>query len=368
MEITKFFKKKTLVARIFEIPVRIDNRLFLVLLLMSILTGLNIPVTILEDPLAKFFFGFLTTLIFFISIFLHELGHSIVARREHLEVREIVLHPFGGLARFKRPPDNAGSEFRIAIAGPVTSFLLSLIFLLAYFIANWSDSPLLTLLLSLLFILNALITVFNLFPGFPLDGGRILRAILWKRGKDIHDATLLTGRAGQIIGVALIVVGLIIAVFQGIFFMGLWTAVVGFFLFDSATKIVNETNKLEFAMVKDVMSHPLTILPTDNILHLIDNVLPHRRQTAFIVAQDRHFYGILALEDIKSLDKNNWHKTKIKSVMRPIKPEYFVEEDTPLNDAKEIMRQNGVGIVGVIDEEGQLVGYLQRGKVRRKIK
>ncbi|NJM54064.1 MAG: CBS domain-containing protein [Blastocatellia bacterium] len=76
----------------------------------------------------------------------------------------------------------------------------------------------------------------------------------------------------------------------------------------------------------------------------------------------------MALEDIKSLDKNKWHKTKIQSVMRPIKPEYFVEEDTPLNDAKELMRQNGVGIVGVVDEEGQLVGYLQRGKFRRKVK
>lgn len=368
MEIAKFFRKKTLVARIFEIPVRIDNRLFIVLLLMSILTASNIPFIILEDPLAKFFFGLLTTLIFFLSIFLHELGHSIVARRERLEVREIVLHPFGGLARFKRPPDSAGAEFRIAIAGPVTSFLLSLVFLLAYFVANWFESPLFALLFSFLFILNGLITVFNLFPGFPLDGGRILRAMLWKRGKDIHEATLLTGRAGQIIGVALIVVGLIIAIFQNNFFMGLWIVVVGFFLFDAATNIIKETNKLDIARVKDVMSNPLTILPTDNVLHFVDNILPTRRQTSFIVAQDRHFFGILALEDIKNLDRDKWHKIKIKSVMRPIKPEYFVEEDTPLNDAKELMRQNGVGIVGVIDEEGQLVGYLQRGKFRRKIK
>lgn len=368
MELVKFFKKQTLIARIFGIPVRIDNRLFVVLFLMSVLTAINIPVTILEDPLAKFFFGLMTTLLFFLSIFLHELGHSIVAYREELEVREIVLHPFGGLARFKRPPDNAGAEFRIAIAGPATSFLLSVIFLLAYFIANWAESSLFSLFFSFLFILNALVTIFNLFPGFPLDGGRILRAVLWKRGKDISEATLLTGRAGQIIGVALIVIGLIIAIFRGDFFMGLWTAVVGFFLFDAATKIINETNKLEVAKVKDVMSRPLTILPTDNVLHFVDNILPNRRQTSFIVAQDRHFYGVLALEDIKSLDKNKWHKTKIQSVMRPIKPEYFVEEDTSLNDAKELMRQNGVGIVGVVDEEGQLVGYLQRGKFRRKLK
>ncbi|NJM54063.1 MAG: hypothetical protein HC846_12185 [Blastocatellia bacterium] len=107
-----------------------------------------------------------------------------------------------------------------------------------------------------------------------------LRAILWKRGKDIHEATLLTGRAGQIIGVALIVIGLIIAIFRGDFFMGLWTAVIGFFLFDAATKTIQETNKLEVAKVKDVMSRPLTILPMDNVLHFVDNILPNRRQTS----------------------------------------------------------------------------------------
>lgn len=368
MEIAKFFKRKTLIARVFEIPVQIDNRIFVVLFLMSLLTAINIPDTIIEDPLTKFFLGLLTTLIFFASIFLHELGHSLMARAERLEVREIILHPFGGLARFKRPPETARAEFKIAIAGPAVSFLLSLAFLILYFIFKWAESDLLALLSSLLFVLNALLTIFNLFPGYPLDGGRVLRAILWQKGKEINEATLTTGKAGQIIGVALIVIGLIISIIQGNFFMGFWTVIVGFFLFDSAGKIIKETNKIEVSKVKDVMSHPITVLPTDNILYFVDNILPNRRQTSFIVAQDGNFYGVLALEDIKSLNKNEWHKTEIQSVMRPIQPEYFVEPDTPLNDAKEIMRQNGVGIVGVVDEEGTLIGYLQRGKYRRKIK
>lgn len=368
MEITKFFKGKTLIGRVFEIPVRIDNRLYLVIFLMSVFTAISIPATHIEDPLVKFLFGLLTTVIFFLSIFLHEFGHSLMAYNERLEVREIVLHPFGGLAQFKRPPDNAKSEFRIAIAGPATSFLLFIIFLIAYFAANSFESPLFGLLFSFLFILNGLITVFNLFPGYPLDGGRVLRAILWQNGRDINDATLLTGRAGQIIGAALIVIGFIIAIFQGSFFMGLWIVVIGFFLFDSAARIIKETNKLEVAIVKNVMSAPLTILPTENIQHFVDTILPNRRYTSFLVAQERNFYGVLTLEDIKNLDKNEWHETEVQAVMRPIKPEYFVEPETLLNDAKEIMRQNGVGIVGVIDEEGHLVGYLQRGKIRRKLK
>jgi Zn-dependent protease/CBS domain-containing protein len=368
MEIAKFFKEKTQIARVFEIPVRIDNRLYLVIFLMSVFTAISIPAAHLEDPLMKFLFGLLTTIIFFVSIFLHELGHSLMAHTEAVEVREIMLYPFGGLSRFKRPPDNAKSEFRIAIAGPAVSFLLSIIFLAAYFIADSFQSNLFALLFSFLFILNGLITVFNLFPGYPLDGGRVLRAFLWQNGKDINDATVLTGRAGQIIGAALVVIGLIIAIFQGSFFMGTWIAVMGFFLFDSAAKIIKETNKLEIALVKNVMSAPLTLLPTENIQHFVDTILPNRRYTSFLVAQERNFYGILALEDIKNLDKNEWHQTEIQKIMRPIKPEYFVEPETPLNEAKEIMRQNGVGIVGVIDEEGHLVGYLQKGKIRRKLK
>lgn len=368
MEIAKFFKQKTVVARFSQIPVRVDNRLFIFIFLMSVVTALSISTDVLEDPILKFLIGLLTTLIFFISIFLHELGHFFIALREGLEVREILLYPFGGLSRFKRPPDNAGAEFRIAVAGPVISFLLAVLFLGAYFISDWSESPILAALFSFLAILNALVAVFNLFPGFPLDGGRLLRALLWQRGKDIHDATILTTRAGQIIGIALFVSGLVLAIIFNNFFMGLWTAAIGFFLFDSAAKIIKETNKLEVAKVKDVMSHPLALSATDTVLHFVDTILPSRRQTSFIVAQDRQFYGILVLEDIKDLDKSKWSSTTIKSVMRPIKPEYFVEEEMPLNDAKEIMRQNGVGIVAVIDEEDQLVGYLQRGKFRRKIK
>ena len=367
MQIIEFFKRQMQVARIFGIPVRIDNRWFLVLILMSWLTATNIPNSIVEDTLTKFAFGLITTLVFFFSIFLHELGHALVARWEQLEVREIVLHPFGGLARFKRPPDNARAEFRIAIAGPATSFIISLIFLGLTIFSNSFGSNAVAPLLFLLFFWNLLLAVFNLFPGYPLDGGRVLRAVLWKRGKDLNEATLLTGKAGQIIGVGLIVIGLIIALFRGDFFTGLWTVVVGIFLFDAAKGIIKEIGRLEETRVAEVMSPPFSILPSDNILHFIDNILPIRRQTTFLVAQDRQFYGVLTLEDLKNLEKSEWHKTKVQDVMRPITADYFVEADGLLSDAKEIMRGNGIGAVGVVDEEGNLVGFLQRGKIRRAI-
>jgi Zn-dependent protease/predicted transcriptional regulator len=363
--ILEVFKRQILVARIFEIPVRIDSRWFLVLILMSWLTATNIPNSVIADLSTKFVFGLITTLVFFFSIFLHELGHALVARMEEIEVREIVLHPFGGLARFKRPPDTPRAEFRVAIAGPATSFLISIVFLAIWIFSQTAGLSILTPFAFLLFFWNLLLAVFNLFPGYPLDGGRVLRAYLWKQGKDLNEATVLTGRAGQIIGVGLMVVGALIAVLQRDFFTGLWTVVVGIFLFDAALGIIKEVGKLEETRVAEVMSLPISVSPLDNIVHFVDNILPLRRQTTFLVAKDRQFYGVLTLEDLKSLEKSEWHRTKVQEIMRPVAPEYFVEADTLLSEARDIMRQNGIGAVGVVDEQGQLVGYLQRRKIRR---
>ncbi len=364
MRVIEFFKRQLLIAHIFGIPVRIDYRWFFVLILMSWLTATYIPSSIVEDTFAKLGFGFLTTLVFFFSIFLHELGHALVARLEKLEVREIVLHPFGGLARFKRAPDNPRTEFLVAIAGPATSFIISLVFLALTAFLNSLGSNVFTLLAFLLFFWNLLLAVFNLFPGYPLDGGRVLRAFLWKRGKDLNEATILTGKAGQIIAVALIVVGLIITIGRSDI-NGLWTVLIGLFLYDAAKGIIIQTSKSETILVGEVMSVPFSVAPDENVLHFVDNILPLRRQSTFLVAKERQLYGVLTLEDLKNLERSKWHKTKIKKVMRPITPDYFVEADSLLIDARELMKHNGIGAVGVIDEQGNLVGYLQRNKIRR---
>jgi Zn-dependent protease len=127
MQAIEFFKRQFLIARVSGIPVRVDYRWFFVLALMSWLTSRELAFFV-ESSIVRFVFGLITTLVFFFSIFLHELAHAVVARMENVEVREIVLHPFGGMARFKREPDTPRAEFRIAIAGPAACFLLGLIF------------------------------------------------------------------------------------------------------------------------------------------------------------------------------------------------------------------------------------------------
>lgn len=361
MKILEFFKRQLLLAHVSGIPVRIDYRWFFVLALMSLLTAQNVPT---DNFFVAFSLGLITTLIFFATIFFHELAHAFAARLERVEVLEIVLHPFGGLARLRHEPDTPRAEFRIAIAGPVMSFLISLFFLILFSASNNIGTGLLTPLFFLLFFWNLLLAVFNLFPGYPLDGGRVLRAFLWKRGRDLNEATILTGRAGQIIALALVIFGLFIALVRADFFTGLWTTLVGLFLYDAANGIIKQTSRAEKMRVSDVMSPPVTVAPEASVMDFVDKILPLHRRTVFLVAKNRQLYGLLTLEDLKAVARDKWRETLVQNVMRPITTDYFVEADAVLSEAKKLMRENGVGALGVIDEQGNLVGFLQRDKTR----
>ncbi|HEY0461918.1 MAG TPA: site-2 protease family protein [Pyrinomonadaceae bacterium] len=362
----EFLKRQILIAHVSEIPVRIDMRWFFVLVLMTCITAYNLS-KLTDNFLMSLVFGLLTTLILFASIFLHEYAHAWAARLEGVEVLEIVLHPFGGLARFRREPDTPRAEFRIAIAGPAASFLLAVAFIILMTIANSLEIKMLSLLFFFLGLWNFLLAVFNMFPGYPLDGGRVLRAFLWRRGTDLNEATILTGRFGKIIAVALIGFGVAILILtEGGFFTGFWTILVGLFLFDAANGIIKQVRAFENLSVEEAMQLPVAVEPESSVLKFVDTVLPLHRLTVFPVAEKKQFYGVLMLEDLKSLPREDWQKTKIRNVMRPVTPEYFVEIHTPLAEAKILMRENGIGSLGVINPQGELVGFLQRGRLRKR--
>ena len=364
----EFFKRKLLLAHIGGIPVRIDYRWFFVLAFMTWLMANSLLATkIIENSLTAVIFGFAASLIFFGSILFHELAHAIVARIEGVGVLEIVLHPFGGLARLRREPDTPRAEFRIAVAGPVASFVLALVFLALMAISGSLGTEALTPIFFLLFFGNLLLAVFNLFPGYPLDGGRVLRAYLWRRGKDLNEATVLTGRFGQIIAAVLIAFGFFAAIVYGDFFTGLWTILVGFFLLDAATEIIRHINSIENLTVEAVMQLPVSVAPDASVQHFVDRILALHRQEIFTVAKNRQLYGLLLLEDLKELPREEWQKTLVQNVMRPITTDHFVETDAFLSEARELMRENGIGAVGVIDKKGNLVGFLRHGRAGKRI-
>ena len=358
MEFLRFFKRQLTIANVSGIPVRADYRWFFVLVLMSLITASGVQ-SLTDNTLTSVIFGLVATLVFFASIFLHEFAHAIVARMENVPVVEIVLHPFGGLTRFRYAPDTPRAEFRIAIAGPAASFLIALVFLGLMAAFDSLEADVMARLFFTLGLLNFLLAVFNMFPGYPLDGGRVLRAYLWRRGADLNEATVLTGRCGQIIAAVLIAFGIFVALVQADFFTGFWTILVGLFLYDAAAGIIREVRRAERKIVEDVMQLPVSVSPETDVLHFVDRILSLHRRTIFPVARDRQLYGMLALEDLKTLPREDWSKTKITAIMRPITPVYFVETDMLLAEARKIMHENGIGALGVIDARGNLVGFLQ---------
>lgn len=367
MNVLEFSRRQVQIARVLGIPVKADYRWFIVFTLMMWLTAINIPKEYNLSQFVALLLGAVTTLAFFVSIFGHELAHAIIARFENIETQEIVLHPFGGLARMKREPDNPRAEFRIAIAGPAASFLIGIVFLLAASAAEISGLRLVAILLGLLFFSNILLAIFNLFPGYPLDGGRVLRAFLWHRGYELNEATKMTGRCGQIIAIALVIFGSFITFLRGDLFTGIWTVLVGVFLLDAASGIVGFTLKADKLTVGEVMSSPFALKPEISVSQLIDTILPLHRQTAFLVAQSNQLHGVLTLNDLQKLPRESWHRTEVRQIMRPVTEDFFVDTGTKLQDARELMSENGIGALAVLDHNGLLVGFLQRGKIRKKV-
>ncbi len=357
MQMLQGLKRQFVLANVSGIPVRADLRWVFVIGLMTAIIGASLmPLT--ENAVSAALFAFATTLIFFASIFLHEFAHALIARIEGLRVLEIVLHPFGGLTRFRTEPKTPRAEFRIAIAGPAASFILAVAFAVIATAATSVQADILVVLAATLAIGNFLLAVFNLFPGYPLDGGRVLRAYLWHSGRDLDETTILTGRCGQMIAAAMVVFGLVIALLRQDFFIGFWAVLVGLFLWDAAKGIIRDVNRQEHISVEAVMMLPMAAKPESTVQDFVDGLLPVNRRAAIPVAIERRLLGMLLLTDMKSIERAKWHATLIGEVMRPVSAEQFVEVGTPLSVAREIMRTNGIGSVCVIDAKGDLVGIM----------
>lgn len=382
MGFLEFFKRQLTIARVYGIPVRIDYRWFAVVALSVWLIASNLQNHVMQlgnvgvSPLAPataWILGFITTAGLFLSVFGHELSHALMARAEGIGIEEIVLHPFGGLARLKNEPQNPRAELRIAVAGPAASFLFSVLAFIAAKIAALGNHEATYVVFFLIASGNLLLALFNLFPGYPLDGGRVLRAILWHSSGNIQDATRKAGICGILIGGMLILFGIYIMIAPNWrptepYFMGGWSILVGLFLLDTATKVVKGAQQARLLTVADGMSPPIAVDPGLCISRFVDEVLPLHRQTSFPVAVRGRLHGILTLEDLKSLPRERWPKTLVQTVMRPIAPAFFVGPTTTLDSAQELMKENGVGSIAVVNGKGLLIGFLASGKIRRSSK
>jgi Zn-dependent protease len=296
--------------------------------------------------------------LFFASILLHELGHAVEARREGMEIEGITLWLFGGVAQFKGAFPSAGAEFRIAIAGPLVSLALGLLFVAGA--GAVSGLPEVDGVAAWLGYINLTLLVFNLLPALPLDGGRVLRAALWYFRGDFRTATRLAAAVGRGFGYFLIALGVFMFIFQGAF-SGAWLAFIGWFLLQAATAedryaMVSET--LGNVRVRDLMVRdPVTVHADTSIGQFMDDVAWQRRFTTYPVVDDGRVVGLLAFRCVAETPRSEWDRRAVRDCMIERDRVPVLDEDDRAVDALAELSAADVHRGLVLDGQ-RLAGFL----------
>ena len=350
-------------GRILGIPLGLDPSWFLIFIFMTwSLATSYFPNEFSNWPQAEYWIiGAVTAIFLFLSVVLHELGHSIVAMRYKIPVNSITLYVFGGISQIGSEPPSAVAEFWIAIAGPAVSFGLAAIFqLLQTPLAG--IAPLLALAKYLAYI-NGTLGLFNLIPGFPLDGGRVFRAILWGATHNLRKATLIAAGVGRAIAFIFILIG-VWFLFNGNVGNGLWIAFIGWFLESAANSQVQQQtvhDLLEGHTVQQVMSRRYVKIPGEITLQtLVDHQILGNGKRCFVITDSNdQVIGLLTLHHLKEISRQDWPKVKTAEVMIPLSEIKWLQPTTPVKAALEEMDQDGVNQLPVI-KDGEVVGMLTR--------
>ena len=307
----------------------------------------------------------LTTMLFFVSLLLHELSHSLVARARGIPVREITLFALGGVSQIEGEAASAKTEFWMALVGPLTSVVIGLTCVGVVAVAGGGALSPLMAVVSWLGFINLGLAVFNLIPGYPLDGGRILRAIVWQRTGDLNRSTRTVARVGQAVASVFIVIG-IVEYFGGGGLGGLWIAFVGWFLLQAAGASYLEVGlrrTLEGVRVADVMARDCpTVDARLTIQDFVDHELLRSGRRCFVVFENGGVTGLVTPHEIRQTDRAKWPYTTLNHVMRPLKSMRTVTPDSSLASALEVMARGDFNQLPVTSN-GRLEGVLSRAEI-----
>ena len=313
----------------------------------------------------------ITGLLFFVSILLHELSHAAVAKLRGIPVRAITLFALGGVAQIEKDAADAKSEFWMGIVGPITSFVIGVVCLglawaLGWDVANEPGGPAAAMFMWLGYI-NIALAIFNMIPGFPLDGGRVLRAIVWWITGDATRSTRIASVVGQFVAFGFIMLG-IWRFFSGAGFGGLWLAFIGWFLLDAARASgaqVEITERLRGVKVGDVMMRRFPVVDTNTNLEAFvqEHLLP-TAQRCFVVEEQGRPAGIITPHEVKAVERRRWPYTTVGDVMRSLDGLQTVGPDRPLAEALEVMGREDVNQIPVV-QQGILTGIISRSHVMR---
>jgi len=307
--------------------------------------------------------GAVTAIMFFLSVLLHELGHSVVALRYKIPVRSITLFLFGGIAQIGAEPPSAVAEFFIAVAGPLVSLALAAIFYAAQPLIAGME-PLLGVAKYLAYI-NMALVLFNLIPGYPLDGGRVFRAIVWAITGNMGRSTLIAANVGRFFASLLIFAG-VWQMFKGDLGGGLWITFIGWFLDNAASVQIQQVvfqGLLTGHRVSEAMSTHYAVIPEDLTLQqLVDDQILGSGQRSFLVNRGDQTVGLITVHRIKEVPRREWATTSAAQAMLPFEQLECVHADAELWPALQKLDRNGVNQMPVIRDQ-QVVGMLSREDV-----
>lgn len=349
-----------------DIGIHISWLVIFALLTWSLAVG-YFPTTIPNlDRTAAWVLAAVATLLLFGSVLVHELSHSFVARARGIEVSSITLFIFGGVSNLASEPKNARTEFLVAVVGPIASFVIAAV---AVAIAFVMTDARLAALFGYLAVVNALLGGFNLIPGFPLDGGRVLRSIAWGLTHSLRKATEIAVGAGQIVGGLFILWG-ILQVFGGNLINGLWIAAIGWFLQNAASSSLKQVvleERLRDVPVESVMSRDTTaVMPGTSVAELIEDHLLPRNRRAMPVADNGRVVGIVTLGDISKVAPDKRASTPVGQVMGGRDGLISVRPQQMLDEAVEALTGHDLEQVPVLDGH-EFVGMLTRAAVMRQL-
>ena len=362
-------------GRIFGVRIGLHYSWLIIALLVTLsLVGQFYVINPQWGPSVIWATAIITALLFFTTLLLHELSHAAVARSRDLPVKSITLFALGGVAQIEKEATDAKTEFWMAIVGPITSLVIGAACLTIAWSFGWSPSteprtPPMAVLQWLGYI-NIALAVFNMIPGFPLDGGRVLRAIVWWITGDPARSTRIAARVGQLIAFGFIIWG-ILRFFGGAGFGGLWLTLIGWFLLEAARASyaqVEISENLRGVKVSEVMANDWPVIGGRiNLQTLVDEHLLKTGQRCFVVEDEGRVSGLVTPHEVKAVERARWAQTTVEEVMRPLTSLHTVAPETSVTKALEVMGREDLNQLPVL-RDGRLKGIISRSHILRLLR
>ena len=360
------------IGKLFGIRFRLHYTWFIIFLLVTISLSWQVFPALYPGwtVFTYWVIGIVTSLLFFASVVAHELAHSLVARFYGIPVKSITLFIFGGMAQIAREASRPGAELKMAAAGPACSLAIGGLFALLWLFTRGIIEPVAALAFWLAQI-NVVLVIFNLIPGFPLDGGRVFRSLMWHFIGNYKRSTQIAVRVGQGVGYLFILTGILIVFLRPFgldWFSGLWLAFIGWFLENAASSSYRQAqwrDALHGFSVSQVMTSVYPAVPPNiTINQLVQGYIFAGGHRLFMVVVEGKLEGLLTLDNIKSVPQPSWEATQVKEIMTPVDKLKVAHSDQEALGVLEQMEMDGVNEMAVV-REGRVIGLITRDNLMR---